>query len=398
MTLACSNLLSAARALQGLVGPPSPTGLTAAVDQEVGHGAAAGVAGASAIDWARLLADVVGSVAWPVTVFVVVLMFRKTLTERLASVLHAKFPGVELKLGELRRLAEEQQADTPQPAVPEPPVEPDGPPTLAVVDLRLELERHLLRLVHAATGTGPAHRGGVFGLVETVERKQLIDSTLLTTTRQFLQLSQHVERGAAVPEDAVVLGSSVLSRIKHEVRVAELMREMDGNLMWQYRDFEDRGYDPRHHYFSAVVEGMPRFDYSYEALAEAVERTNTGGKARRRSELPIVRPTQEEYLELLRFREEEVERVLALADKHDGSIHTKEAEWKWPEAWEPIIWNGPVYREGKNRGTAAELERELLHARSAIRHYTSLWASQLSEEGPKLEASPVGAEAKAPSR
>ena len=104
------------------------------------------------------------------------------------------------------------------------------------------------------------------------------------------------------------------------------MREMDGNLMWQYRDFEDRGYDPRHHYFSAVVEGMPRFDYSYEALAEAVERTNTGGKARRRSELPIVRPTQEEYLELLRFREEEVERVLALADKHDGSIHTKEAE------------------------------------------------------------------------
>lgn len=68
------------------------------------------------------------------------------------------------------------------------------------------------------------------------------------------------------------------------------------------------------------------------------------------------------YVAVLRFRESELQRVLAAY--RVGQEFSKANEWKWPEKWGNISWNGPVFR-----GWLRDAERELMETQNAIRRY-----------------------------
>jgi hypothetical protein len=114
----------------------------------------------------------------------------------------------------------------------------------------------------------------------------------------------------------------------------------------------------------------PIFAHDYDVYQIAAERHNDrlirqmGREQALKGMIEIISLT--DYLEVLRFRESELRRVLAAFEAGQEAF-SKANEWKWPEEWGSVSWSGPVVR-----GWLRDVERELMETQNAIRRYEAV--------------------------
>lgn len=70
-----------------------------------------------------------------------------------------------------------------------------------------------------------------------------------------------------------------------------------------------------------------------------------------------------DYVEVLRFRESELRRVLAAYKAAGQSVFHDANKWQWPPDWD-VHWGGPVVH-----GYLWDAERALMETQLAIRRY-----------------------------
>jgi len=120
-------------------------------------------------------------------------------------------------------------------------------------------------------------------------------------------------------------------------------------MLWHHRDSHARG-----NLWSAVAAHAEEISYSYDYLQQFVDRLNSIGSGYIEETYPTLpMPTRLEFLEILEFREKELNRAL--------SNSMSDPNWQWPSDWSPS-WNSYII-SFKQRN---EREFDLHSTRTAI--------------------------------
>jgi len=328
------------------------------------------------MEWAKLAAQVLQTLVWPVTLLFVVLKFRRQISERLRAVTKAEFPGgLKFELGELKQSVE-QSTELTSRTVPAPLPSPAddlariGDPHLAVASIRLEIERVLVRLAQLSLGLEEARKLGTLPLLSRLREQGVVpketEDRLLDYVRVTNQVYDAPDVSAIDLVRSLSVGASLLSHIRYLLAVEWLVRDFDGHLLWQRHAHE--GSNHEYYLWSAIAATLPEFDYSYEAFCEAATRFNRQEAGRAEASSRDARQIHvlalAEFVEILEFRRRELQRILH-GKWWDSTEWTTLREWQWPEEWGQIGWTGPVVRESRN-----EAEIELLRTDAAIERYS----------------------------
>lgn len=320
------------------------------------------------MEWARLLIDAVGTVIWPLTVVVIVILFRRQIRERFSAVTKAELPGgVKLELRELEKTVQKSEVIAHASAAPAPltlreHVSRTADPLLIVAGTRLEIEREVLRLAQLAPGIGGYWETSIASVVRRLREEQVLPQETKAQLLDYIRVTNQVLHAPdASTEDAVVavgIGASILAYVRHLRRVEYLVRDFEAHGLWHMHGHP--GVDEKYLFWSAIAATLPDFDYSYEAYQEAAERFN-GIEERRARKLGrpprlVYVPPLTEFIEVLEHRRTELLRILSAAPS--GGDHWSEVrEWQWPKHWGHIGWTGPIVRGFHISGAEEELLR-----------------------------------------
>ncbi len=147
--------------------------------------------------------------------------------------------------------------------------------------------------------------------------------------------------------------SIVVARLEEIYNIEVLCYDFQAHGIWHHHDsYEDKEYSEKYHFWSVIAAEAPVFNYSYEAYVKAAERHNSKEKKYR-----VYVPFRYEFVEILEFRKAELERYV--------NDYQNVKKWEWPEQWGPIIWNGPIVRDGG----ANKALREIVDTKLAIQFY-----------------------------
>lgn len=148
------------------------------------------------MDWLAFLASIVGSLAWPVAVVVIALIFREPILKLLPDVSELEYGKFKVKFEkELAEIKEQAELTAlppapPRPAFPEPKESGANAadreaadfvhlalasPRAAIIESWLAVERELTRLMQSA---GITTRAGAVGKPSTLEQRGIISADL----------------------------------------------------------------------------------------------------------------------------------------------------------------------------------------------------------------------------
>jgi len=332
------------------------------------------------MEWLKVIAPFLGALAWPFTLLVLVFAFRREIRQRLSSVTELKFPGGSVVLKEVERLeARVQATEGTGPFLVSPvsssPTHPDS--RLAIAQIRLDLERELFRLSWNQFGSADTLGWQVVRHINELELKQVLSSREADDLRSFVQLSDRLIHAAPAPEDtltrAIMVGATLMGGLRFRRRVADAERDFESHGVWHMHQHVDDAHR-KFYFWSAVAATLPEYGYDFAVYQRAathyLERF-TRDHPNSASSFYIL--TLVEFIEVLKFREAELLRLVSTWDK--GWKAFEEAnEWKWPKEWGSVGWTSPVLREHLSLFQA---EQELLQTRAAIeRHQIELRASR----------------------
>jgi hypothetical protein len=321
------------------------------------------------IEWAKVIVQAVQVLIWPVTVLIILLMFKRQISGRLASVTKAELPGgLKFELGELKdavekspELAKRSISPSMLPSDKE-PIRIDDP-LLAVINVRLEIEREVVRLAQVSLGSNRAVRFDISLLISQLSEKQVLSKGTRDKLLEYTRITNKILHTSGISADDIVkslsIGASLLSHLRYVRAVEQLLRDFDGSLQWHWRE-ADRT-NRKYHFWSAIADSLPEFDYSYEAFREAAVKFNTLKAGSKYGEVYI--PPMQEFLKILEFRRGELERILQ-GRWWNGDEWEKLQRWQWPQEWGEITWNAPIVH------SANEAEVELLRTDRAIEQYS----------------------------
>ena len=310
--------------------------------------------------WAKLVVEATSALAWPVTLLVILLIFRKAILERVGPPRRIKFGSFELELGDLEKRVEKsvEIAD----------------PGLPISNLRLAIEEQIIELAHSSLDEEATHRR-ISQLIERLQEKRLLSTHIGESLQEYLSIAARLSREAGLSGadaiKALTIGASLLAQLQYLKCVQHLIHSFDGRMLWEVRraDMQENKY----YLWSAIAAAAPEFDYSYEAFREAATKFNAAEEQRAHAahreprRIPI--PALSEFVDILRFRQTELQRIIR-GEWWDGTKWEKLREWQWPEAWGHVGWNQPVV------SSRNEADQELLRTEVALERYEPMKQSR----------------------
>ena len=329
--------------------------------------------------WLEAFTKITRSLAWPLTIFVLVVAFRHELTAILNGITTTKveYPGgsITVQLNKIQEgLTESEpnqlQTFTAAELAEKSLIRSEGDLSIALLRIRFDLEQELFR--PSEIGLSPpieASRTASRRIDDLVEAG-ILDIAIAHNIREFLKITSEVSHGKrnyleAELGQAVDVGASLVTEVRRRIVGAELEHHFRSNLLWHhvYRPEVFPGGKR-----SAVAKSAPDFEYDYDLYEETTQRFNLK-EATRAAEgdyEPIVMEalTLDEFVQVLEFREQEIMRVLREERKPPDEREEDYHEWKWPPEWGGVGWTGPVLRD--TRSADFDLEK-LRHALATYR-------------------------------
>lgn|GEM_PF-1039298 len=345
------------------------------------------------MDWLSPLTQLIVGLAWPLTVLILVLTFRREIRARLSALREVKYPGgsITMEVTELAaRIEQGQHSETIVPTMLDQRLPlGEGASQLSIARMHLTIEKYLLRLSRTTLNQSSVTGWSTKRHVDELLRADVLDAELAENVQDFLQISNKLLHGADVDDAtklrATVIGAALAAQLRHRSRVRRMARDFEGHALWHMHRRGDRA-DNKYYLWSAVAATLPEFDYSYEVYREALERYNQGPvvQEHHRDALPVL--TLEEFVAVLELRERELLRLIDTwhSSQTDSAATWKHFEaandWQWPTEWGDIGWGGPIIRD---RLTVYAAEEDLLQTRNALDRYRSrLLAERVERASP----------------
>ena len=311
--------------------------------------------------WLEAFTKIIGSLAWPLTIFVLVVVFRHELTTVIKGITNVEFLGasITVQLDEIQdglTESEPNQLQTFSAAelAEKSLIRSEGDPRIALLRIRFDLEQELFRPSEIGLSPPIEVSRTASRRIDDLVEAGLLDMAIAHNVREFLKITNevsHAKRNYSEAElgQAVDVGASLVTEVRRRIVGAELEHHFANNLLWH----------PTHRpglypggQRSAVAASAPNFEYDYDLYEETIQRFNLK-EATRTAEgnyEPIVMKalTLDEFVQVLDFREQEIMRVLKEErkppDEREGDYH----EWKWPQEWGDVGWTGPVLLDTKS--------------------------------------------------
>ena len=346
--------------------------------------------------WITALVTLVGHIAWPVTLLVLVILFRREIRQRLTAVTEVKYPGGSITMKEVERLEAKVEGVSPAPEAMRlssgPQIPSLSPPhqdtRLAIAQMRLDAEKELFLIARHTVHQGDVTGWTVGRSLEELEKSRSLDSSLVDSVRDFMAVATKIVHDVAVPEDvvqrAVAVGGSLVATLRHRRLVLEALRDFDGHGLWHMHRHHS-GADKKYYWWSGVAASLPEFAYDYDVYREAAELHNAKVKrdGHRGHEVYVL--SLEEFVSVLEFRESELLRIISVGRSgKPWDQSTRDIEWRWPSEWGDIGWNGPILRERVHLWGA---EEDLMRTRAALAHYRHLLLAARRSESARAERS-----------
>lgn len=328
--------------------------------------------------WVTAFAQLLGSVAWPLTLVTFFVMFRGEIRRRLSAVKEVKYPGGSITLGEVERLEATVELSGSEVKRLPPPV--TAPPAIAHMDaqlsiahMRLEVEKELFRLSQTAIHEDSITSWHIGRHIDELEKAAVLPPQLAANLRTFIELTNKIlhapDASSEVALRSATIGSLLVAELRHRRLVFEMVRDFEGHGLWHmHRHLEDD--ESRKRYFwSAVAATLPEFAYDYDVYREAAERHNQLETERGHERQSVYVLPLDEYVKVLEFRESELLRLIATWREPGGWKAFEEAnKWRWPKEWGNLGWGGPIIRDRLSLHTA---EQDLMETRAALARYRS---------------------------
>lgn len=333
------------------------------------------------MDWFSVTSQLVVGLAWPVTVLVLILAFRREIRARLSAVREVKYPGGSVTMEVAELAARVEQADYPETAATNlheellPLGETD--PQLSIARMRLSVEKELLRLSWSALeARGQIKNWSINRHIDELRHADALDEQLAENLKDFVEISNKILHGADIEERvklrATVIGSTLAAQLHYRNLVRRMERDFQGHRLWH---MHRRGNDStsRYYWWSAVVASLPEFDYSYEIYQEAAERHNRSDFVADHPGDGVYVLSLEEFVRVLEFRERELLRMLDTWYKHEGKgdiwdVFRSANYWEWPAEWGELGWKAPIIRSDDRLHPYA-VEEDLIQTRNALSRY-----------------------------
>ncbi|MCX4624434.1 hypothetical protein [Streptomyces albogriseolus] len=305
------------------------------------------------MDWAHLGIDAARTLVWPVTILAVIFLFRRQIRELLPHVQEAEFGGLKLRLDTLQKEVKESPENTRR--------------RLSSEDLtatRLAIEEQLIELSQVRLGFDRRRTRHPEVLVSVLSDKGVLSESVAASLTDYFWITDQLLRAPSVDDNdamhALCVGDMLFANVRHRYLVEHLVHDFMGHGVWQPPPGEPNKY----HFWSVIASEVPEFDYRYEVLTEAVGRFKERDQ---RAEMPL--PALSEFVEILKFRREEIRRVLDLpwGTEAAARMRNQGRNWNWPEEWGHIGWHGPVVRPD----TPFEVEKQYFLTSRAIELYSN---------------------------
>ncbi|MGD0785257.1 MAG: hypothetical protein ABR969_05535 [Sedimentisphaerales bacterium] len=326
------------------------------------------------MEWIKAIAELIGSFAWPATIFSLIIIFRSEIRKRLLSVTKVTGPGgIELTMEAERLAASIKQ--TPEPKVETKVINSLAlqytDPKLAITQVRIDLERELFRLSWRALEHSRVTDWHTSRHIDELERANVITPHFAQNIRSYIDIANQVIHGTEIPSEVVTrtvsIAGDLLSTLHYKRLVYEAQRDFEGHGLWHMKGRKDNKY----YFLSAVASQLPEFAYDYDLYKDAIALFN----ARQRSDRPAAPGrelyilTLDEFVEALEWREKELERLREELPKTSKWDECSEVNmWKWPSKWGELQWSTSILR---GHVSIFDAEQDLMQTRAALeRHRT----------------------------
>lgn len=336
------------------------------------------------MDWLSPLTQLIVGLAWPLTVLVLVLTFRREIRARLSALREVKYPGgsITMEVAELAaRVEQGQHSATSVPALLNQPLPlGEGASQLSIARMHLNIETELLRLSRTLRHASKVGGWSVTRHIDELLGADVLDAELAENVRDFIHISNKILHGAEVDDAtklrATVIGAALVAQLHYQSQVRRMERDFEGHGLWRMHKHGSNA-DNKYYLWSAVAATLPEFDYSYEVYRAALERFNQGAmvKEHPHDALPVL--TLKEFVDILRFRESELTRLLNF--RGPWTDFEEANYWQWPTEWGDLDWQGPIIRYGLSRHA---VEEDLLQTRNAIQRYRSKLVAERAASSP----------------
>lgn len=298
------------------------------------------------MEWIKLIIELIKVTAWPAIVLIVAFFFKNQLSELLKRVTKAKFPGgFEFEIEKLKKQLEKEA------------------PELSSSSLRphilvAKLEKSLIKLAQHSLGADVDLRNySRLKMLSNLETKSIISPAEVKNAKLLFSILEGLsvsEAGDKEIEEATLAVSLAVSQFEEIYNYEVLRYEFQAHGIWHFHKSDGNiTYNEKYHFWSAIASEAPVFNYSYEAFVRAAESHNKVD-----TKFCIYIPSLSEYIEILHFRKNELNRYI---DDYQNVNN-----WEWPKDWGAISWNGPIVRGG---GTNKAL-REIIDTDLAIKFYS----------------------------
>lgn len=310
----------------------------------------------------KALTELIGSIAWPAVVLTLIILFRREIRQRMASLTEVKYPGGSLTMKEVVKLEASVEANHPpkvEPLASDPPSLPYADPKLAIAQGRIDVERELFRLSWRALDHSAVTNWHTSRHIDELERADVITPRFAENLRSFIDVANRIIHESQIPEDVVGRAASIagdlLATLRYKRLVYEAQRDFEGHGLW-HMELRRSGLAKKHYLMSAVTSQLPEFAYDYNLYKDAVGLFN----ARQRSGRPVAPGgeldvlTLEEFVQILEWREKELQRLREDLGRAKWDEYDEVNRWHWPPEWGELEWSTSILRDRVsifNRGT-----------------------------------------------
>lgn len=329
--------------------------------------------------WA-LIVDAFKSAVWPVTALVVVAVFHRQIRERISALRKAELPGgINLELDALEREVVKSaeavggQSGSLSPVVSMAPQDRED----IVAETRFGLERQVRLLAWAVTRDEDFPTRSIDDLLMEIRSAGELSDAEYSQLLGYQRLSQSALAVGITDEAAgslQTIGSILTARLNFISRVAAVSRGMLGHDLANHimrsehaRDFASRWE------WATIATVLPDVGYNYRVFQAAIVRASKTTDDRDWPKQLAPRflsllVTEDEFEQVVRFRRDELRRLLRSFQNSLNDLEDDERYYRWPSSWGDIGWNQPVIRSyGGLR--QQDIVDDLLRAEEAVRSF-----------------------------
>ena len=325
------------------------------------------------MEWIKAITDLISSLAWPLTVITLVLIFKKELRRGITSLAELKFPGGSITMQQVEKLEAtvEKSLSTQIVVPPDTSSVPIADPKLSVAQIRIDLEKELFRLSWRSLDHSRITGWNIGRHIDELERHDLVSSRFADALRSFIDVANRIIHGSRLDTELVsrsaAVGGELLSNIRYKRLVFEAARDFEGHKLYLGHRHLEEG-RKKYLFWSGVVASLPQYGYDFEVYREAAKQFNSKIRANQHPGDEISILSIEEFVHVLEFREKELIRLIDAWNKDSWQGLEKANHWEWPTEWGNLGWNCPVIRE---RLSLFEAEQDLMQTRAALDRHRS---------------------------